>query len=247
MPETERRHFDWEGCYNIRDLGGLPTAAGRTTAHGVFLRGDSVCRLTERGRCSLLADGVRTIVDLRRTEELEREPNPFANVPQEVRFLHLPFQDEAIEARIKTMPTGAARYRTMLDDGRELIANVMNALARAERAVLFHCYGGRDRTGIVAAMLLRLAGVPDDEIVHDYVLTDERMEPLYADWRAEMNDERRGRFDRAIAEASEPIEAALRHLDDRYGGVEAYLVGGGVPPDHVAALREALVGGSTRP
>jgi protein-tyrosine phosphatase len=129
----------------------------------------------------------------------------------------------------------------MLDDGRARIAAVMTALARAERAVLFHCYGGRDRTGMVAAMLLRLAGVPDDEIVRDYVVTDERMEPLYEQWRTEMEEARRARFDGAIAEASAPIEAALHHFDERYGGVEPYLRAGGVTDDDVARLHEALV------
>lgn len=235
------RHLEWEGCYNIRDLGGLPTRDGRTTAPGAFLRGDSVCRLTDRGRRSVLEDGVRTIVDLRRIEELDRDPNPFANVPDGIDFLHLPFNDRANEDRIRTMPTGAERYRAMLDDGRERICAIMTALAGAERAVLFHCYGGRDRTGVVAAMLLRLGGVADDEIVRDYVITDERMRPVYEGWRAEMDEERRARFDRAIAEEGAPIEAALRHLDDRYGGVEPYLLGAGVPADAIVALTDALL------
>ncbi|MGH2451148.1 MAG: tyrosine-protein phosphatase [Candidatus Limnocylindria bacterium] len=234
-------HHDWEGCFNIRDLGGLPTRGGRATAHSAFLRGDSVCRLTDRGRQAVREDGVRTIVDLRRASELQRDPNPFANVPEEIAFLHLPFSDDAIEARVRDIPTGAERYRVMLDDGRQRVARIMTALATAERAVLFHCYVGRDRTGMVAAMLLRLAGVPDEEIVRDYVLTDERMAPLYEEWRTEMDDERRARFDRAIAEEGAPIEAALRHLDDRYGGVEAYLLGGGVSADSIVALTEALV------
>lgn len=240
-PSGSRRHFEWEGCFNIRDLGGLPTRDGRVTAYGVFLRGDSVCRLTDRGRRSLLADGVRTIVDLRRTLELEREPNPFANLPDQVRYLNLPFNDAAIEERIRAMPTGGERYRAMLDDGTERIGRIMGALAAADRTVLFHCYGGRDRTGMVAAALLRLAGVPCEEIVRDYVLTDERMAPVYDEWRAEMDEQRRARFDRAIGEAGQPIEAALRHLDDRYGGVEAYLRAAGVPRDRIATLREALL------
>jgi protein-tyrosine phosphatase len=235
------RHVIWEGCYNIRDLGGLPTSDGRTTTSGVFLRGDSICRLTDRGRASLLADGVRTIVDLRRDAELQRDPNPFANVPEQVAYLHLPFNDAAIEERIRAMPTSADRYRAMLDEGRDRITAIMTALARAERAVLFHCYGGRDRTGMVAAILLRLASVPDDEIVRDYVMTDERMEPLYGKWRAEMDEERRARFDGLIAEASAPIEAALDHLDKRYGGVEPYLAGGGVANEEIAGLRTALL------
>jgi protein-tyrosine phosphatase len=238
---ADRRHLEWEGCFNIRDLGGLPTREGRVTAYGVFLRGDSVCRLTDRGRRSLLADGVRTIVDLRRIEELEKEPNPFANVPEQVRYLHLPFNDAEIEERIRAMTTGAERYRGMLDHGRERIGRIMSALAEADRAVLFHCYGGRDRTGMVAALLLGLAGVPRDEIVRDYVLTDDRMAPLYDEWRAEMDEQRRARFDRAIGEAAEPIEAALRHIDDSYGGAGSYLVAAGVPRDWIATLRVALV------
>lgn len=206
------------------------------------MRGDSVCRLTDRGRRSLLEDGVRTIVDLRGPQELQRDPNPFANVPEQVRYVDLPFNDAATSKLIQGMPTGAERYRTMLDEDRSRIAAIMTALARAERAVLFHCYGGRDRTGMVAAMLLRLAGVPDAEIVLDYVATDERMAPRYDEWRTEMDEQRRARFDRAIAEAAVPIEAALRHLDERHGGVEGYLVASGVAREDLAALRSALIG-----
>jgi protein-tyrosine phosphatase len=240
-----RRHLDWEGCFNIRDLGGLPAREGRSTAFGVFYRGDSVCRLTGRGRRSVIEDGVRTIVDLRRIEELEKQPNPFANVPEQVRFLHLPFNDAEIEERIRAMPTGAERYRAMLDHGIGRIGRIMSALAEAERAVLFHCFGGRDRTGMVAAILLSLVGVPRAEIVRDYVLTDERMAPLYDEWRrAEMDDQRRARFDQAIGEGAEPIEAALDHIAERYGGVDPYLSAADVTVERIATLREALRGRS---
>lgn len=239
---TADRHLEWEGCYNLRELGGLPTRDGGRTAYGVFVRGDSVCRLTDRGRRDLLEYGIRTVVDLRSDRELEREPNPFAGLPRALTYVHRPMNDPATDTSIGHLPTGADRYRSIVDASGERITQIAHALAEAEGAVLFHCFGGRDRTGIVSAILLRLAGVPDDVIVADYEVTDERMQPLYEEWRAEMDAARRERFDRAIAEAGEPIRAALEHFDERYGGVERYLRRHGALPFDIDRLRSRLLG-----
>lgn len=241
MTAVERRHFDWEGCFNARDLGGLPTGDGRITRHGVFLRGDTLCELTDDGRRSLLEDGVRTVVDLRSTDELEREPNPFASI-EGVRYEHRPLNDPGVTSRISAIEDPTERYRVMLDENGQRIAAIMNVIATSPRAVLFHCFAGRDRTGIVAAMLLRLAGVPDEAIAADYAISDERLTTRYDQWRTRLNDVQRARMDQSIVEADATIRGTLDHLDDRYGGVEAYLLQHGIDPAAIGRLKRDLLG-----
>lgn len=237
----ERRHFDWEGCFNARDLGGLPIGSGGTTRHGVFVRGDTLCDLTQDGRRSLLEDGVRTIVDLRSADELAREPNPFADI-EGIRYVHRPLNDPGITARISAIDDPTERYRVMLDGNGARIAAIVEVLATAPRIVLFHCFAGRDRTGIVAAILLRIAGVPDDEIVRDFALSDERLERRYGEWREryEWSDIDKARIERSIVEAEPTIQGTLDHLDAKYGGVEPYLTKHGLERGLIDGLREDL-------
>ncbi|MGH2377806.1 MAG: tyrosine-protein phosphatase [Candidatus Limnocylindria bacterium] len=235
----ERRHFDWEGCFNARDLGGLPLHSGGVTRHGVFVRGDTLCDLTADGRRSLLDDGVRTVVDLRGDEEIANEPNPFAEIAG-VRYIHRPLNDPGVVTKIQQVEDAVERYRIMLDENAERIAAIVTVIAEAERSVLFHCFAGRDRTGIIAAILLRIVGVPDDVIVADYAVSDERLATRYEQWRAKQTPEQRARMDASIVEAEETIRGTLDHLDARYGGVEGYLTANGVPESLIARVRADL-------
>lgn len=180
---VDRRHLEWVGALNARDLGGLPTADGRRTRYGVLFRSDSTCGLTGRGRRDLLDHGVRTVVDLRRKDELEEDRNPFAAMDG-VEYRHRPFNDTAVEERIREIASPADRYRLMIDVGGERIARIFEVLASAPRAVLFHCLSGRDRTGMVAALALSLAGVAGEQVETDYLLSDARLERRYETWRS---------------------------------------------------------------
>jgi protein-tyrosine phosphatase len=221
-PERSR-HLDWEGCLNLRDLGGLRTEDGKTTAWGAFVRGDTLCGLSEAGRGSVVGYGIRTVVDLRSAEELDREPNPFAALPDVVSYLHHPLNDPATEERISAQPSGVERYITMVEAGGERIARIFTAFASARPGILFHCYAGRDRTGIVAALLLRLARVDVDTIVRDYEETDERMNARYETWRATLEGTRLERFISSLADRGGPIRTILTRVEDRYGSVGSYL------------------------
>lgn len=236
------RHLDWDGCRNLRDLGGLATEDGGMTAWGAFVRGDTLCDLTETGRSSLLGYGVRTVVDLRSAGEITTSPNPFAALPDVISYVHHPLNDLATAQRIEELATATERYVEMVSAGGTRLASIFTSFADApEGGVLFHCYAGRDRTGIVAALLLRLAGVPIEAIVDDDEVTDNRMRARYDEWLTKLVDPARTRFLSSLEERGHPVRAAIEHVEERYGSVGSYLVEHGTAPEAVEHVRERTV------
>jgi protein-tyrosine phosphatase len=174
------RHLEWEGCFNARDLGGLPVRDGGRTRHGAIVRADDLDRLTQAGWAALQRHGVRTIVDLRNDPEIDAAR--VARRPAGVAYVHVPLDDAADTAFWEhcwenELDGSPLYYRPFLERKPERCAAAVRAIAAAgPGAVAFHCGGGRDRTGLVALLLLALAGVETDAIVADYQLSPEPAE-----------------------------------------------------------------------
>jgi protein tyrosine/serine phosphatase len=230
------RELQWEGCVNVRDLGGLPTADGGATRHGAVVRSDNARRLSDAGWDSLVDHGVRTVIDLRWPEE--RAEDPPGDVPVEAVHVslfgnldHAFFQE--LDDRIAELETPArveASYLALLERHAEQFAEAIRAVADAEPGgVLIHCAAGKDRTGLIAAMLLELAGVPEQEIAADYAQSEENLAELLEKWVAEAPDEEERA--RRVALSSTPYESmlgVLRALDERHGGVRGFLLDAGL-------------------
>jgi protein-tyrosine phosphatase len=158
-----------DGLVNLRDLGGLPTASGATTLPGRLLRSESPHSLRDAGLRALLDLGVSTVVDLRTTAERERRPNELAAAG--VTIVHAPiFTDE--EEYPDHLATAAEVYCWWLRERGSGVAMAMRAVAdSASTPILVHCHAGKDRTGVVIALVLRLAGVPTGPIADDYAIS----------------------------------------------------------------------------
>jgi protein tyrosine/serine phosphatase len=234
MTEYQPLHLDWPGLANARDLGGLPVEGG-TVREGALIRTESLTRLEDPD--VLREAGVSLIVDLRRPGE-SVEPHPFAD---EDLYVNLPVEDPA-DAKGITSTMGAL-YLDMLDARPELFAQALGSMADAERgAVLVHCAAGKDRTGLVVALALSVAGAEPDVVAADYAVTGDRLSPYVEGYLATIEDEKQREFWRG--HQATPVEFMLRvleHLDEKYGGVEAYLRSGGMTDDQLSALRERLV------
>jgi protein-tyrosine phosphatase len=231
--------LDWPGCRNARDVGGLPTADGKTVREGVLIRTDSLHFLTPAGVEAVRRAGVARILDLRRETELEVAPSPFAGDPL---WVHQPVQAEQDPEHGKATIVEACTW--MLDRRPELFAAAVKAIAdETDGAVVVHCHGGKDRTGMVVALALSVVGVGEEQIVADYFLTQKRL----ADWLAEqLADEPDASKHPEMIEfrdtRAESLVAILRHLDETYGGAEAYLRHGGLTDEDLERLRTRLVG-----
>jgi protein-tyrosine phosphatase len=241
------RSLEWAGCLNVRDLGGVALEAGGETRYGALVRADNIRRLSDAGWRALAAHGVARIVDLRWPEELEEDPP--RDVDIDVVHVSLlgeldpDFSDDVRDYMAVDDPAGywAISYTRILRAYAPNFARALAAIADPEGAVVFHCAGGKDRTGLVAALLLRLAGAPIEAIAHDYSLTAERRAREPDRWVEAARDENE-RERRLFMQHTPPeaMQRALEQLEREHGTVEAYLRQAGLDQLHIERLRERL-------
>lgn len=223
------RHLDWDGCRNVRDLGGLRAAGGRVTRRGAMVRGDAPDRLTPAGWAALRAYGIRTIVDLRNDDERGSDA---ALRPPELSTVALPL-DGVEDTEFWDVWGGGPEFCTpvyyapFLERFPQRTARVVAAIAHATPGgVLFHCVGGRDRSGLIAMLLLALAGVSAEDIAADYELSAGRVD---LDPEVHAFLARRGTTERRL------VLSTLASID-----VEAHLRAGGLDCGDLAAIRARL-------
>lgn len=247
MKSEMQRLIELEGAFNVRDLGGYRRADGSSTAWRALLRADGLHRLSARAVQTLCDEGVCLVIDLRSPEELRAEPNPFANHPI-VRYENVPlFAGLSPIAAMAAANGGVfdmkARYCQALDSCGEPIARVLSLIAEApDGAVLFHCTAGKDRTGVIAALILLVAGVERDTVVDDYALTATIAPGLIEHLRNRSlaRGIEAALIDQFLASHPETMHGLLDHLETRHGTVEAYLRSIGLGETHVERLRHRL-------
>jgi protein-tyrosine phosphatase len=240
----------WEGCLNVRDLGGLPTEDGRRTRLGGVVRSDNVRRLTEEGWRALGDHGVQRIVDLRFPEELaEDQPHDVEIDVVHVSVLGEGFDPDYVkelDAHLASVDDVADHYAwsyvDFLERYRERFGEVFVAIADAEGTVVVHCVAGKDRTGLVSAILLRLAGVDHETIGADYAVTADNLRPRWETWLREARDEEeRAKLEKLAQTPAGAMTRVMGEIERRYGDVAAYLRAAGLTDDQVGRLRERLV------
>lgn len=240
MPD---RHLNWPHCYNARDLGGLPIGGRKETRWGAVIRSDVLNRLTEEGQEALLAYGVRTIIDLRSPREAVEAPSIFA-ADERITYLNLPLEtfEPHVGALIGQATTRGEIYGIILDHYTDEMAAVMRAIAQAQPSgIVIHCHAGKDRTAIISALLLRLVGVPVEEVAADYAASQVRLWPLYEKAVAEAGGENKLGFWAKPSTTEEMMIEMLAHLDADYGGVASYLSAAGLTAGELDRLRQRLI------
>ncbi|HLN17815.1 MAG TPA: tyrosine-protein phosphatase [Acidimicrobiales bacterium] len=238
------RHVGLEGAVNFRDLGGYPAADGRHVRWRTLFRADGLSSLTERDRGIIRELGVATVIDLRTTVEYEAGRFPVDEIP--VGYHHLPFLDELPDPETFKMTPGilATQYQEIARDAAPQIGRVLSIVASREtHPVIVHCTAGKDRTGVLVAVLLALLGVHDEVIVADYMLSAEAMSQLRTKLIARYPEGREmiEQADEMFSLAPANIEQLLAVLRDRHGSIEAYAAAAGAGPDVVAGLRRHLL------
>lgn len=261
---TLTRTITLDGTVNTREVGGLPLAAGGRVADGVLLRSDNLQDLTTADIETLVArHGLQTVIDLRTEFELRSEgPGPLnddARVSVEHHSLYPATGGgtdlDLDEATIKPWGDGEGAdlpdesptvraYLGYLERRPDSITAALRAIAVADGAVLVHCAAGKDRTGVVVALALAVAGVPREAIAADYVATGENIAKIVArlaaspTYASEMHVDQVGKH----APPSGTMERLFDLLDAQHGGFDAWLRGAGLTGDELAAVRSRLTG-----
>lgn len=241
---TTERNLEWQGCYNVRDLGGLPLPHGGQTRWRSVIRADLLGRLTPAGKQAALDYGVHSVIDLRRLEEREEEPTAeFPAGQVSVLFPTEEGPDEALWDLFHQAKSMGEVYLLDIEHQSNMDkALVLRFIAAAPAGgIVIHCHAGKDRTGIISALLLGLAGVTDEDIVADYVLSQSRLWPLYERLSAEAGSEP-GMFDPHTPPIIRPqdMQMLLDYLRQEYGGIEGFVRHIGITDGEIQQLRERL-------
>jgi protein-tyrosine phosphatase len=237
--QMQPNHLDWPDLYNARDLGGMPTTGGGAIKDGALIRSDRHSKLTDAGIAAVHAAGVSRIIDLRHGVECEAQPNPFSRTPL---YLNIPVEDPADSDGNDGLGL-AEIYQVMLDRRPELFAEAIAAVAEAPPgAVAIHCAAGKDRTGLVVALVLSVAGVYPEAIAADYGLSEQRLAEPAQRFLAGISDPAaRERIAELQATSPDTMMRVLSHLDTGHGGVDTYLGSAGCTDGHLDAIRERLI------
>jgi protein-tyrosine phosphatase len=239
--------------FNLRDLGGYPTRSGRSTRWGRVFRSDGLHRTDSAGGEIVIGLGIRRVIDLRTKGERERE-GVFDHAL--VEGLHVPLIDRTW--KMEELGDGGeadfllAGYLHMAHQNGPRVGEVISLIAEhASEPILFHCAAGKDRTGIIAALLLALVGVADDAIAEDFALSEAAMAAMTEWYKARKREGftrglrkmgiDRDKAMRLMSARPETIHRFLADVRRRHGSIEAYVAGVGVSDAAMARIVDHLV------
>lgn len=229
------RRLNLKSSHNIRELGGYMRADKKVTKYGQFLRGDMTSFLDTDDTGFLLEYGLKTVIDLRDADEISWAPDAFADM-EGVLYKIFPISEGApdlTEVNVSLYDL----YLYILKESTH-IGNIFNFMAEnADGAILFHCSVGKDRTGIIACLLLMLAGIDKSDIIADYEVSYTYAAPLFALLLKEYPNMPQHLM------MSEPawIANAMTFLEKEYGSAEKLLLSRGVTQKNIDILRNKLI------
>jgi len=242
MSMATTRHWPLPDTHNIRDLGGYARSTGGVTQWGRILRGESLHDLTEDSIARLVESDLTLVIDLRGPHETGATSHPFRSHGS-VTYRNIALFDALAPIAMTETPFDMAqRYRQAIDScGPRLAETLRTIIASRPGLVLFHCTAGKDRTGIIAALLLLVAGVAHADIAADYALTA-KADGLIGKLRdrAMSTGADPEHVERVLASDEATILALLDHIDTNHGGIDRYLIGLGLTRAEIALLADRL-------
>jgi protein-tyrosine phosphatase len=247
-----------ETLVNARDLGGFPTKDGRVTKYGVFIRSEVPKALSEGDLSFLRKYGVSLSLDFRGTQEIKNLPSKLEGL-EDIKYLPCPMMNEDAAKASKREehappPGGVSKslfdinwvpvYTAILEAGKDWVRRVLTLAADWEGVVHYHCFTGKDRTGLFTALLLGLCGVDYNDIMWDYSLSMTCLRPFYEKMDTGIlftKEDGSPDFTRGFyCTSPETMFEVLGYLDKNYGGVEGYVRACGVETETIEKLRAKL-------
>ncbi|KIM46439.1 hypothetical protein M413DRAFT_17086 [Hebeloma cylindrosporum] len=254
------------GVINVRDLGHYPstTEKGQITKPGYLFRAAELSGITDEGKAKLKELGITRVYDLRSDTEIRKYNTPLPDIDG-VEIIHMPvfqtadYSPEMMARRYQLYASGKTEaflelYSQILDHGGHAFGTILRHVRdKPNEGCLFHCTAGKDRTGVMAAILLKLAGVEDELISRDYALTRVGREPAREKIMARLSKEPLFASNNEAALnmftcRHETMQAFLEHFDEKYGGVDEYVRRYvGLSDEEIAIIkRNLLIPGTSR-
>jgi protein-tyrosine phosphatase len=239
----DRRRVPLKGTYNVRDLGGYLATGDRVTRWQMLLRADALHRLDGEALAALGAIGIRTVIDLRSDEEVQRAPDQLDGLP--VRVLHRPLYARRTPVAMVPSRTLAETYLALIDERPHALVGAVRELAAPQALpAVVHCTAGKDRTGMVVALVLSAIGVDHDVIVADFEVTRRFLDGAFRDELANASAER-GMSAERIKDmlSTDPalIVGFLRRVYETYGDAATFLSHYGMTGQELERLRTGLL------
>jgi protein-tyrosine phosphatase len=234
-----QRILNFPGLLNARDLGGYPTTDGAQSRWRSLVRADDLVQLTTAGLEAMGEFGIATVIDLRWPEEAAKSPSPIARNLPHVRYhrISLLVGNETDWQGVKLDAVKEMWKCAVLEHTRAELKQVLQVIASAPaEPLLFHCVAGKDRTGIIAALLLTLADVVPDAIAYDYAVSGEHLRDAYVERYPDLDP---GYIAEAVRCPEQGVYNMLAYLQER-GGVCAYLQEIGLSEPEIDRLRARL-------
>lgn len=231
------------GLKNSRDLGGMPTSDGRIVRRGVFVRSDSPADLNAEQIQNVLDYGVKTVIDLRAASELKRYGNPFMN-RDGVNFYSIPLflgdpesKTDSTMNYLKTHILGDFYVMFSEELGTEVV-KVIRILLNSDGLCLYHCAHGKDRTGVITAIIYLLAGVSRENIIENYRISYEYMKWLLDPLIEKQEDS----LKHTLRSDAENMVMYLDYIDSKYdGNIENYLIKYGMTSEEITKLKKKIL------
>jgi len=243
------RRLPLEGLRNARDLGGYPTYDGGITRFSKFIRSESPKSVTHDDLQFLKACGITDSIDFRGDSETQRSPSVFAAAPDFI-YHRCPTFDKQLAFAAGSISVSAFvnwgdKYIELVERSRAWVCDTLTVMAGAKGGVIYNCTTGKDRTGVISALLLSLAGVSEADIIADYCVSEIYLVDIYEDLLskhfARWSKEETNLDNPFFRTAPENMKALLDYLRDHHGGIERYVKECGVSDDVLTTLRERLV------
>ncbi len=231
------RRFNFKAVYNCRDIGGFITSSNQLVQSNVFIRSDNLTDLEKSEMDFLEERGVQAVIDFRHKDEIDHAPDPFAKHPR-IDYHNIAILDHAQFTLEDLNRIKLSDLYISMAENETFVRSVFETLAQYDKTVLYHCTAGKDRTGVITALLFKLVGVPDIDIIADYEVSFTYLVPKYAGRDENVSEMYKDLFD----SKPETMETFLNYLNYKYPNILDYFASKRISNETLERIKHKLLG-----